>query len=491
LGQKSENAQMARPKKLPRGIEDVKSTSTPGAGAIRARTRRKDIGGDEHEEQRRWRYTTPDERARAVSEAEAWITATRNAIRYDPHLAEQVNRRQQTAGPTLFDWIRRYLDDMGFLLFLDEDGRYQYAVKEQRDAKGNIIPLIVQKDGAKREADHLLTLLENEATKGLCERRVAAITKHDINAAIRTMSASLKAATIDRRISLIKSIWKHAAVEWDEVVPRDALDFAKMPAAREDEREGRDITMREWTRVMEQRTGVAPNVLAALRFLRWSGCRRSECERFGWENVEHDGDHWYLHFRRTKTKGRREVHRRVPVWDEMWPILAAAWHVQRIEANRMIPFDAPLPTVDELRAVLLADMDRRTAARKIIGPLFDVKADSLTQAWGRLCDAAGVENARVHDLRHTRTSEYIRMCSGSLLEAAALSGHQDVRMLQRYHHAIIEQIAERHTKGSAAAEATAKKAKDDALHAEVETQRLAYVSSRWQRDVAKVRKAHI
>ncbi|MEW8202139.1 MAG: site-specific integrase [Candidatus Thiodiazotropha endolucinida] len=65
--------------------------------------------------------------------------------------------------------------------------------------------------------------------------------------------------------------------------------------------------------------------------------------------------------------------------------------------------------------------------------VWGVRPDSITQAFQRACQKAGIENLRFHDLRHEATSRFFEM-GLSIMEVSAITGHQDLRMLKRYTH---------------------------------------------------------
>lgn len=67
--------------------------------------------------------------------------------------------------------------------------------------------------------------------------------------------------------------------------------------------------------------------------------------------------------------------------------------------------------------------------------VFDIGLKELLAAWKRICEAAGVEDLRIHDLRHEGISRAAE--SGkfpSVLDLQAFSGHRDIRSLSRYTH---------------------------------------------------------
>lgn len=70
--------------------------------------------------------------------------------------------------------------------------------------------------------------------------------------------------------------------------------------------------------------------------------------------------------------------------------------------------------------------------RKLLeGPLWGMKADSLTQAFERACEKAGIEDLRLHDLRHEATSRLFEK-GLEIQEVALITGHEDWSSLKRY-----------------------------------------------------------
>jgi integrase len=104
--------------------------------------------------------------------------------------------------------------------------------------------------------------------------------------------------------------------------------------------------------------------------------------------------------------------------------------------SRMVHLNAKAKEVVE---ELLENRDKevRTAASEYVftsrqgtkkGHLFD-----LRNPFDKACQRAGVENFRIHDLRHTFAS--LAVSSGaSLFDVQKLLGHQDIAMTQRYAH---------------------------------------------------------
>jgi len=60
--------------------------------------------------------------------------------------------------------------------------------------------------------------------------------------------------------------------------------------------------------------------------------------------------------------------------------------------------------------------------------------------WHTALDAAGIENFRFHDLRHT-TASYLAAQGRSLLEIADVLGHKTLAMVKRYSHLVVDHKA--------------------------------------------------
>ncbi len=71
-----------------------------------------------------------------------------------------------------------------------------------------------------------------------------------------------------------------------------------------------------------------------------------------------------------------------------------------------------------------------------------MRPDSITQAFERVCQRAGIEDLRFHDLRHEATSRFFER-GLSIMEVSAITGHRDLAMLRRYTHLKAENLAKK------------------------------------------------
>lgn len=78
------------------------------------------------------------------------------------------------------------------------------------------------------------------------------------------------------------------------------------------------------------------------------------------------------------------------------------------------------------------------------GSIFPVTANAIRKAFfDRVVVRAGIADLHFHDLRHEALSRYAETGRFTLLDLAQISGHRDLRMLQRYTHLCTKILAER------------------------------------------------
>ncbi len=80
--------------------------------------------------------------------------------------------------------------------------------------------------------------------------------------------------------------------------------------------------------------------------------------------------------------------------------------------------------------------------RRIDGRVWGMRPDSISQAFERVCKAAGIEGLTFHDLRHEATSRLFEK-GLALTEVAAITGHKTWQMLKRYTHLRAEDLVKK------------------------------------------------
>ncbi|MHB8563999.1 MAG: site-specific integrase [Acidiferrobacteraceae bacterium] len=80
--------------------------------------------------------------------------------------------------------------------------------------------------------------------------------------------------------------------------------------------------------------------------------------------------------------------------------------------------------------------------RRIDGRVWGMRPDSISQAFERVCTAAGIEGLTFHDLRHEAASRLFEKGLNPM-EVAAITGHKTLQMLKRYTHLRAEDLVGR------------------------------------------------
>lgn len=261
------------------------------------------------------------------------------------------------------------------------------------------------KKGAEAEQYKINFLL----THPLSKRTMASIRSADIAQYRDERARVVKPATIVRELGILSHVFNVARREWgmeNLANPVQIVRKPKLPQGRD-----RRLLPGELDAIIE--ASESPELRAIIQLEVETAMRRSEFVALHWRDVHKK----YLKLHDTKNGESRDV---------------------------------PLST----RATkLLSELPRR-----LDGKLWSIRADSITQAFSRARDKARkayeekckeggetpnpgfLKNLRFHDLRHEATSRFFEKGLNPI-EAAAVTGHKDLRMLKRYTHLKAEDLA--------------------------------------------------
>ena len=145
----------------------------------------------------------------------------------------------------------------------------------------------------------------------------------------------------------------------------------------------------------EDEGSAPPSAIAALRLLLLSGCRKNEILTLQWDDIDRTAGE--LRLRDTKTGARG-----VPLTPAVDRVLGG---VPRIEGNPWI----------------------------ITGRKPGSRLKGLDDIWVRLRARAGLEDVRIHDLRHSYASRALAL-GESLSMIVELLGHRAIATTARYAH---------------------------------------------------------
>ena len=205
-------------------------------------------------------------------------------------------------------------------------------------------------------------------------------------------------STVVRELSIINQALQLAINEWDADLETNPMAKVKSPIWNKP-RERRlkigeqDLLIKECS--VSKNIWLKPVVLLALE----TAMRRGEILNLKWENINLSQQTCYLPM--TKNGSSRNV---------------------------------PL-SLDAIS--ILNDL-----ARSFDGRVFPISNTSLRGLWNRACKRAGIMDLHFHDLRHEATSRFFEK-GLNVMEVATITGHKDLRMLQRYTHLRAEDLAKK------------------------------------------------
>jgi integrase len=75
-------------------------------------------------------------------------------------------------------------------------------------------------------------------------------------------------------------------------------------------------------------------------------------------------------------------------------------------------------------------------------PIFGISYESLKAIFRRACERAGIDDLRLHDLRHTGTTRAAKRLNGNIFLLKILSGHKTLSQLERYVNPTAQDVVE-------------------------------------------------
>jgi len=290
------------------------------------------------------------------------------------------------------EWARMTVSEMERGLFISSSAAEQITVTEVLDRyEKEVFPRLA--DGGKRERFRLV-LLKNQ----LGHLSLAALRSSHIAAYRDQRMKEVSAQSVKHELGLLNRVLKSAQIDGGIHLPH-GLPTAqvRMPKVLG----GRDRRLRageEQRLVQAANASKSKEIENIILFALETGARRGEIVVMRWEHVDL----------------KRQI-----------------WHIQKTKNGT--PRTVPLSS----RAVALL----KSIPRQIDGSVWSMCADSVTQAFGRVCQIAGIEGLWFHDLRHEATSRFFELGTLGIMEVAAITGHKDLKMLKRYTHLKAEDLA--------------------------------------------------
>lgn len=214
------------------------------------------------------------------------------------------------------------------------------------------------------------------------------------------------ASTINKEIGLLSAAINYARCEWGWDISNP------VPGCRLKEPQGRLrwITRDEASRLIQEAKSSekAPHLPDFIQLALHTGCRKGELLGLEWARVDLTSNLIYLEPEHTKSEKRRYV----PLNQEARQALLNRAHFRQVHCPAT--------------AWVFCDKQGRR--------IEDVKTSFLSA-----CRRAGIEDFRIHDLRHT-CAAWLVTAGVTLAEVRDLLGHSTIKMTERYAHLAPENI---------------------------------------------------
>lgn len=314
-------------------------------------------------------------------------------------------------------WLTEIEVDSQRGLFVDRSEAERHTlgqiIEQYRD---DVLGKDSEKRGAEKERGHLKVVLEDPA----CAIPMASLTSADIAKFRDRMKAVEYApATIVRRLNLIQTIIEHARREWRVHLATNPAQMVKRPAGADRKRErifapakpppstgvSRGAPLSEEQRLMTECDEDANRLLGPIvRFATLTAMRQGEIVGLRWSDID--------------LKNRTAI------------VRGAFGLVTKNGEIREVPL---LPAaVSILERLERSDDDR----------VFPIDQNVLKMRYRRAVKRAGIEDLTFHDLRHIATSRLAKIYQNPL-DLKRVTGHKDLKSLDRYYHTTAEELATR------------------------------------------------
>ena len=264
--------------------------------------------------------------------------------------------------------------------------------------------VVPQHKGADIEATRIRRMLREEA---FVDKKLAALVTEDLQDFIIDRLTEVAPATVDRELDLISQTLRYADDVW-KIAPVESPFKGLRRPKYFNERDRRLTPAEEQAILRAAREDGNPFVEPAIILALETAMRRGELLKLFPSDINFELR--YAVARDTKN-GR----------------------------NRKVPLSRR--AIQIFRALIDAQSDDEKA---IDAPILALTPNALKKAFfDRVIPRSGVQDLHFHDLRHEAISRLAESGRFQLIELQAISGHRDVRMLQRYAHLCTGQLAEK------------------------------------------------
>lgn len=264
----------------------------------------------------------------------------------------------------------------------------------------------------------LLSRIDDPAVAAYVSRRRGEKSRNaprDHKPSCRCARCALAPATVNREVQALRRVLRRANRAWKVSVSDVDWGAHLLPEPAERVRE---LTAAEETALF---AALRPDYHPIIRFLLATGVRKADAVTLTWRQVDWQTGVIRLRIKSNKPGGQPHL---LPITGQVAAIL------QGEDGND----EARVFTYEIRKGRTNGKTIRRRGARRP----FD--KSGMNKAWRQALAAAGIEDFRLHDLRHTAATRVLR-ASGNLKVTQRMLGHANIATTARYGHAMLDDIA--------------------------------------------------
>lgn len=356
---------------------------------------------------------------------------------HDPLGERQADRQAvqvADATPTMVDLAMRYLKEWA------EPRKRRRSVDEDRIMiNQHILCTPSQRDREKGRPRHTIVL---------GDMKVSAVTKDDVTALHREITEQWKTPGRANLVLALLSKMFTLAIDWHMRTDNPVKGIERNPSHGRERYLDATLELPRLLAALEKLQDTGDGGVNAIRLLLATGSRRGETLNAKWSEFDLSNGVWIKPAANTKSG---KVHR-IPLDPNTIKLLRRMRQESDRGFERAKEFErrARRHKSQHSRAALL---NRARLARAQHESLFlfpsarrpDQALQGLRMLWRRVCELAGLNDFRPHDLRHSYAS--LLLGEGhSLKTISVLLGHADVRTSDRYAH-LADDVARSATTG--------------------------------------------
>lgn len=294
-------------------------------------------------------------------------------------------------------WIKKTESEIERGIFLDTSEATKTTLAEVLDRYA--LEVLPYKKGGTRELSRIKTIVKHLGKYNLASGLTPSLLSQYRDTRLKEVANQ----TVKHELGLISRVVNHCIIDWGINLPHgNPVNKVRKPKLPQ----GRDRRLLPGEEELLISNVASKDLKPIILFALETAMRRSEIANIQWEHID--------------LKTRSLV---IPE--------------TKTDTPRTIPLTKK--AIEVLHSCIPRNNGCVVTLRNLSGNVFNLRPDSITQAFDKACKRANIENLRFHDLRHEATTRLFEKGLNPM-EVSAITGHKSLQMLKRYTHLRAEDL---------------------------------------------------